>query len=109
MGVTRYTIQIGDEEIEFEGPDNLSEKQIEDLATKQLKTAKPGQTFSHPIYGGTYEAPAIPEDESSGFGSFMRGIPHGVFSNWDDELTAAGNAAIPGLAELDNSTVNPGQ
>lgn len=100
MGVTRYTIQIGDEEIEFEGPDNLSKKQIEDLATKQLRTAKPGQAFAHPVYAGTYEPPATPEIETGATGSFFRHLPQGALANFGDEVAAATNAV--GLSPLEN-------
>ena len=100
---TIYTIEVGDEIIEFEGPDNLSESQIEELADKHLKTAKPGQKFPNAVYGGERVAePAIAEDESSSMGAFLRGLPHEALFNFDDEIASFANAA--GLAPLDNLT-----
>lgn len=97
---TRYEIQLGDEIIEFEGPDNMSEDQIVDVATKHLKAAKPGRQINV-----VYE-PREPEPEadSSATGAFLRNLPHEAAFNWDDELVAAANAYIPGLAALDNLT-----
>lgn len=111
-GRARYRIQSGKEIIEFEGPDGLTDKQIEDLATSHLKDAHPGKVIPHAIYTGVRKSdePVVGEEDSSALGSLFRGVPHGVFANWDDEFTAAGNAAIPGLAEIDSGTgLNPGQ
>lgn len=104
MGRTSYTIELGNEEITFEGPDGLTDKQIENLAAGELKTAKPGHTFRHPVFAGVskVEAPAPPADASSAGGSFGRGAMHGGYFNWDDEIGSGIDAAIPGMAELDN-------
>jgi hypothetical protein len=101
MGTARYTVQIGKEKIAFEGPDDLSQAEIEQLADQQLKTARPGQTFSHARYAGQ-ETPV--KNSSSGIGSYLRGALHGGYWNFDDEIAAAGNAAIPGMAALENAT-----
>ncbi len=100
MGLASYTIEIGDEEITFEGPDNLSQKDIEQLADQYLKTAKPGQQFRHAQYGG--ERVVAPEDDSSAVGAYVRGVNQGGTFNFGDEIAAGANAAIPGLAWLDN-------
>jgi hypothetical protein len=105
-----YEIELpGGEIVEFEGPANLSEKQLQRLADQHLKSAKPGQTFSASQYAGTYdptdEEVVVPEAEQpSGIGAFLRGLPHEALFNFDDELAARANALIPGLAELDNFT-----
>jgi hypothetical protein len=101
-GRAEYTIKLGNEAITFEGPDGLTDAQIEDLADKQLKTAKPGQSFKHSHFTGVVAAPKAPEH--SAVGSFFRGLPHDAMMNFDDEITAAGNAAIPGMAALDRAS-----
>lgn len=101
MGTARYKIQVGDEIIEFEGPDGLTTREIENLGDKQLRTAKPGQSFPHSHYVGTEVAHA--DDESSAGGSWLRGAESGGYFNWNDEIAAAGNAAIPGLAGLERN------
>jgi hypothetical protein len=59
-GSTIYTIEINQngrrEEIEFEGPDGLSEQQITQLADTHLRTARPGQTFRASQFAGTLPA-----------------------------------------------------
>ena len=50
---------------------------------------------------GTYELP--PEEQPSPIMSFLRGGTRGLLSNFADEISAYGNAAIPGMAELDNA------
>lgn len=54
---TRYRVTVGDEEIEFEGPDDLSDSDIENLASNELVKAKPGQTFGRPVYAGSVTEP----------------------------------------------------
>ncbi len=49
---------------------------------------------------GTYELP--PEEQPAPIMSFLRGGTRGLLSNFADEITAYGNAAIPGMAALDN-------
>lgn len=103
MATTKYSVQIGDEIIEFTGPDNLSDRQIERLADTTLRKAKPGQTFPHSKYVGMAEPrDEAPQNDSSAVGSFFRNIPKDALLNWGDELAAAGNAYVPGLAKLDN-------
>lgn len=112
MGKASYTIEIGDEEIVFEGPDGLTEAEIEQLAAKELRKAKPGQSFKTPVYAGNKvaEPEKVELDESSALGSFLRGTPKEVLFNWDDELVAMGNAYIPGMAALDEMIgAQPGQ
>jgi hypothetical protein len=99
-----YHVQIGDEEIKFEGPDGLTDKQIERLADQHLRTAKPGARFPHSVYAGTIADTPPDENQSSKVGAFFRNLPHGAYANWDDEIAAAANAGIPGLAELEGST-----
>lgn len=104
MAVTRYHIQIGNEDIVFEGPDGLSMKQIEALADKHLRDAKPGQKLPHSVFAGTIANAPPDDDQSSVLGSFMRNVPKDATFNWGDEFTAAGNAAIPGMGALENAT-----
>lgn len=103
-GRAHYTIQIksgkGTEEITFEGPDGLTDQEIEDLADKQLRTAKPGQSFPHSVRVGGDVAHA--PDESSAVGSFVRSLPKAATFNFDDEIRSAANAAIPGVAGYEN-------
>jgi hypothetical protein len=107
---TKYRIQAGGDIIEFEGPDDLSESEIEKLADTQLKAARPGQTFQHSRYAGTVQdAPVHAPDESSAGGSYLRGAEHGGYMNFDDEIASAGNAAIPGMAQLENATLGGDQ
>lgn len=104
----RYRIQIGDEIIEFEGPDNLSERQIEQLADQHLKTARPGEVFEPSVFveeepelvGGSVGAPT--EEDTSALGSFARGVPKDATFNFADEISSFGNAL--GLAAIDNLT-----
>jgi hypothetical protein len=102
---TQYSVKIGKEVIDFEGPDDLTDRQIERLADTTLRKAKPGQTFPHSmlVSPGSFETQQQAQNKSSGVGSFFRNIPHDALLNWDDEIASAGNAAIPGLASLDNA------
>lgn len=105
MATTQYTIQVGNEIIKFEGPDGLTDDQIEQLADQQLRTAKPGQRFPH-----SHFVPPDPEiqvhapNESSVVGSFIRNLPHDATFGWGDELAAASNAAIPFMGVFENNT-----
>jgi len=104
---TQYSVKVGDEVIDFEGPDNLDDRQIERLADTTLRKAKPGQRFPHSqlVASGTFEDPNnAPKQDSSTLGSFFRKIPSGGLLNFDDEIAAAANAVVPGLASLDNAT-----
>lgn len=87
-----YKVQIGDEILEFEGPDGLSDQQISELGTQFLATAKPGETFGAPVV----------KRETSAVGTFARSLPKDVSFNFSDELAARANAVIPGFAALDN-------
>lgn len=100
MADTEYIIEIGDEEIKFIGPSGLSDSQIEALADKHLKTAKPGQKFPPSAYVGDVQSPELgqAEGESSALGSFLRGLPKDATFNFGDELAAGINAA--GLAAI---------
>lgn len=106
---TKYRIQIGDEIIEFEGPDDLTDAQIQKLGDTHLKEAKPGQEFPPSVYVGDVIDPSLaPEQakaqpEVSELGSFVRSAPRDALFNFDDEIAAYANAGIPGLAELDNA------
>lgn len=107
---TKYRIQLADEVIEFEGPDNLTDAQIENLADQYLKTAKPGEAFPHAVYEDANQPTDMtgvdeePVPETTAGGAFLRGLPKDATFNWGDELAAMANAGIPGLAELDNLT-----
>lgn len=101
---THYRIQVGGDIIDFEGPDNLSDKEIEQLGDTHLRTAKPGQQFPHVQYTGSTTDTAAPAAHPGVIKSWMRNLPHDAAFNWDDEISAAGNAAIPGLAGLENFT-----
>lgn len=106
---TRYEIQVGDEIITFEGPDGMTEDQIVGLAEEHLRTAKPGMTLNV-VYDPSKPWTKLPGSEisalpdSSAGGAFLRNLPHDAGFNWDDELAAIANAAIPGLAALDNAS-----
>jgi hypothetical protein len=97
-GRAQYTVQVGKKEITFEGPSGLNEAQIEQLADTHLKDAMPGQTFPHAQLVGP------DSQEHSMIGSFARNLPHDALMNFDDEIAAAGNAVIPGMASLDNAS-----
>lgn len=103
---TRYRIQIGDEIIEFEGPDDLSDAQISKLGDEYLKTAKPGQEFPESVYVGDVVDPSLAEQpmDSSVGGSYARGVTQGGTANFADEISSFMNAAVPGLAALDDFT-----
>lgn len=109
---TKYQVQIGNEVIEFEGPDGMTDAQIESLGDKVLKDAKPGQEFPHSVYMDPGDQPDVlntPElPESSAAGSFFRGLPKDALFNFDDELIGFGNALIPGAAALDRATGQAG-
>lgn len=96
MGKTVYKVQVGDEIIEFEGPDNLTEAEIQMAATGKDPTT--GEDIPVIVGGSVRE----PMNESSAIGSFLRSIPKDATFNFADEIAAAANAGIPGLAELDN-------
>lgn len=103
---TQYTIRVGKEEITFEGPDNMTPEQITALGDSVLRDAKPGQEFPHSVYVpqekpvAADEVPIDPSESSAG-GAALRGAKAGLFSNFDDEIAAFGNAA--GLAGIDNA------
>jgi hypothetical protein len=75
---THYRIQVDGDIIDFEGPDNLSDKEIETLGDTHLRTAKPGQTFPHVQYTGTTTdvPPPTPTAQPSAIKSFVRNLPH---------------------------------
>src|SRR4051794_14698043 len=101
MAITKYHIQIGDEDVVFEGPDGLTDRQIERLADSHLRHAKPGSRFPHSVYRGEID-PAPPDEiKSSTLGAIARNLTHDAYFNWDDELIAAANAGIPGSAAID--------
>jgi hypothetical protein len=82
----QYTIEIGDEKIVFEGPSGLTDRQIEQLGDKYLRTARPGQRFPHALYMGaidTGEKPAsdVNANDTSTLGSWLRGAEAGGYSN----------------------------
>lgn len=92
-GFVNYKIQIGDEIIELEAPEGLSDQQLEAMVVEDLPE----------LVGGSVGAPA-PEEapESSAVGAFARGLPREATFNFNDEIAALGNAA--GLAGIDNLT-----
>lgn len=111
----RYKIQLPSGEIiEFEGPGGLSDDQITHLADQYLHDAKPGDTFAPSVYENVnaqgdvgigdqgFDLNKYNPEDSSAIGAFARGAPQGALLNFADEISAFGNAAIPGLASLDD-------
>jgi len=111
MAQVRYKIDTGDEIIEFEAEEGLTDAQITTMADDIIANAQPGVTYEPSIMdrptsevniAGEAGQDQEPQLESSAGGTFLRALPKEATFNLADEFSARANALIPGAAALDN-------